>query len=79
MKKQTRIGNVIVFGYFCLFVCGCDPPKRQPPTVSTTELMSDFVWDAYAAEAKYKYRPHVILTGKIGRIHIEESSRYVNQ
>lgn len=80
MKKQTRIGNVIVFGFFCLFVCGCDPPKREPPpTVSTTELMSDFVSDAYAAEQKYQYRRHVILTGKIGRIHIEESAHYVNQ
>ena len=78
MKKQTRIGNVIVFGCFCLFVCGCDPPKRQPLTVSTTELMSDFVSDAYAAEMEYKYR-RVILTGKIGRIEKKESERYVNQ
>ena len=40
--------------------------------------MSDFVWDAYDAEQKYRYR-RVILTGKIGRIHIKESARYVNQ
>ncbi len=78
MKKQTHIGNVIVFGCFCLLVCGCDPPKRQPLTVSTTELMSDFVSDAYAAETKYQFR-RVILTGKIGRIQIKESALYVNQ
>ena len=76
MKKQTHIGNVIVFGCFCLFVCGCDPPKQQPPTISTTELMSDFLSDAYAAESKYNY---IRLAGKIREIHIKESARYVNQ
>ena len=80
------MGNVIVFGIFCLFVCGCDPPhpKELNPkeliwTLSPKELMSDFVSDAYAAEMKYEYRRSVILTGKIGRIEKKESAFYVNQ
>ena len=86
MKKQTCIGNVIVFGCFCLFVCGCDPPhqKELNPkeliwTLSPKELMSDFVSDAYAAEMKYEDRRSVRLTGKIGRIEKKESAFYVNQ
>lgn len=80
MKKQTPIGNGIVFGCFCLFVCGCDPSNQKEVTwtVSPKEIMSDFVSDAYAAEQKYAYR-RVILTGKIGRIQKKESAQYVNQ
>lgn len=78
MKKRTYIRNVIVFGLFGLFFCSCDSPKREPPTISTRKLMSDFMTDAYGAENKYEF--YIIrLTGKIGRIEIKESPHYVNQ
>lgn len=94
MKYLICIRKMIVFGLFCLLVLGCkqeqQTPESQPnpntkpvteqlsKTVSTSQLMTDYVNDPYNADLTYTETPFIV-TGVITAIAPIESKHYIKQ